>query len=219
MENQGWITVHRKIRSWEWYTDVNTCHLFMHLLLSANHKDKKHQGVLIKKGQYKTGRIKLATETGLTEQQIRTCLKRLESTSEITIAKHNKFSIITITNWNEYQQKTKQSTSEITSNQPATNQQLTTNNNVNNKNNANNIEDLPKWLPIDDWVAFKEMRQEIKKPMSQLAESRMIKKLDRLRNDGYDPSRLLDRSMINKWQDVFEDSSCKVKGEFSGMFG
>ena len=91
--------------------------------------------MLIKAGQYRTGRIKLSAETGLSEQQIRTCLKRLESTSEITIAKYNKFSVITITNWNQYQQKNEKSTSEITNNQPATNQQLTTNNNVNNKNN------------------------------------------------------------------------------------
>lgn len=131
MDNQGWISLHRKMKSWEWYTDVNTCHLFLHLLLSANHEDNKHQGTMIKKGQYKTGRTKLAAETGLSEQQIRTCLKRLESTSEITITKYNKYSIITVTNWGEYQRKKEESTSEITSNQPAINQQSTTNNNDN----------------------------------------------------------------------------------------
>lgn len=96
--------------------------------------------MVVKRGQYKTGRIKLAAETGLSEQQIRTCLKRLESTSEITITKYNKFSVITISNWNEHQQKKKKSTN----NQPATNQQLTTNNNVNNKNNDNNTPQTPQ---------------------------------------------------------------------------
>ena len=100
----GWIQLHRSLQKWEWYTDVNTCHLFLHLLLSANHKQTKWRGQTIKVGQLMTGRKILSTETGLTEQQIRTCLKRLESTSEITITKYNKYSIITVTNWNQYQQ-------------------------------------------------------------------------------------------------------------------
>ncbi len=133
----GWIQLHRSLQKWEWYTDVNTCHLFLHLLLSANHKQTKWRGQTIKVGQLMTGRKILSTETGLTEQQIRTCLKRLESTSEITITKYNKYSIITVTNWNQYQQKNDKSTS----NQPATNQQPTTSNNINNINNDKKKED------------------------------------------------------------------------------
>jgi len=138
----GWIQLHRSLRKWEWYTDINTCHLFIHLLLSANHKQTKWRGQDIKAGQLMTGRKLLSTETGLTEQQIRTSLKRLESTSEITINKYNKYSIITVTNWNQYQQKNDKSTSDLTNNQPATNQQLTTSNNVNNINNVNNHSDV-----------------------------------------------------------------------------
>ena len=165
MEEQGWISLHRKLKGWEWYTDVNTCHLFINLLLSANHKPKKHQGIIINIGQIKTGRIRLSMETGLSEQQIRTSLKRLESTSEITITKHNKYSIITITKWGEYQRKKKESTSELTINQPATNQQLTTNNNVNNKNNDNKQECFDLF-----WIEYprKEDKRGAKKKFNQL---------------------------------------------------
>ena len=31
----GWIKIHRKITEWEWYDDVNTFRLFMHLILKS----------------------------------------------------------------------------------------------------------------------------------------------------------------------------------------
>jgi hypothetical protein len=37
----GWIKIHRSILEWEWYEDTNTFRLFMHLILKANHKDRK----------------------------------------------------------------------------------------------------------------------------------------------------------------------------------
>ena len=204
---------------WEWYTDVNTTHLFVYCILKANHKLKKWRGITINRGAFCTSLDTISKETGLSVMQVRTAINKLESTNDITSKPSNKNRLITVTNYNYFQDDNKQDNKQITNKQQTDNKQVTTTNNDNNDNNENNIEDLPKWLLIHDWVAFKEMRQEIKKPMSQLAESRMIKKLDRLRNNGYDPSKLLDRSIINKWQDVFEDSSCKVKGEFSGMFG
>ena len=48
MENTGWIKLHRKFLKWEWYSDINTKSLFLHLLLTANHKDKQWQGITVK---------------------------------------------------------------------------------------------------------------------------------------------------------------------------
>lgn len=144
---EGWIKVHRKLFEWEWYSDSKMVHLFLHLLLSANHKDGKFQGVDIKRGQVLTGRHKLSAVTGLSEQNIRTCLLKLESTNEITIKTTNKNSIITLINYDLYQnesdnleQVTNKITSKLTNNQPTTNQQVTTNNN--DKNNKNEEEVL-----------------------------------------------------------------------------
>jgi len=82
---EGWIKIHRKMLEWEWYNDNNTKILFLHLLLTANHKDKKWQGKIIKRGQKITSIQHLADETNLTVQQIRTSLNKLKSTGEITI--------------------------------------------------------------------------------------------------------------------------------------
>ncbi len=139
----GWIKLHRKFLKWEWYQKSEMVHLFLHFLLLANHKSDKWQGQEIKTGQFITGRKSLKENTGLSEQTIRSCIKRLKSTNEITSKITNKYSLITITKWKEYQGSVKKSTSKTTStltnNQPATNQQLTTNNNIkNDKNDKNN---------------------------------------------------------------------------------
>ena len=149
---EGWIKIHRKLITWEWYNDSKMVHLFLHLLLSANHLDGKWQGVSVKRGQLITGRIKLSAVTGISEQSIRTCLSKLESTKELTIKTTNKNSLITLLNYDSYQIKesaNQQSTSKLTNNQPTTNQQLTTNNNDKNKKNEIIVDmETPNFNPV-----------------------------------------------------------------------
>ena len=53
--NDGFIKLFRKFKQWEWYSDVNTKVLFLHLLLSANHTDKSWRGITVKRGQIVVG--------------------------------------------------------------------------------------------------------------------------------------------------------------------
>ena len=121
MTQNGWIKLHRTLADWQWASDPNTFCLFVHLLLMAQHSPSKWRGETIMPGQLLTGRKKLAEATGLSEQNIRTSLNRLKSTSELTIKKTNKYSIISITNWDKYQTANQQANQQLTSNQPATN--------------------------------------------------------------------------------------------------
>jgi hypothetical protein len=123
---QGWIKLHRQILEWEWYSDNNCFRLFLHLLLKANHKEKRFKGIELKVGSIVTSRDLLARETGLTSQQIRTALTKLISTNEITNVTSSQGTIIQIVNYEKYQIPT----NEITNEQPTSNQQSTTNNNV-----------------------------------------------------------------------------------------
>lgn len=132
MKEQGFVCFHRKIHEWEWYTDSFTFHLFFHCISCANFTNKKWRGVEIKRGQFITGRKKLSVETGLSEQQVRTCLKRLKSTNELTIETTTSYSIITVNNYDEYQFLLKNQPTKQQSN----NQRLTTTNN-DNKDNSN----------------------------------------------------------------------------------
>lgn len=119
----GFIKVHRKLIQWDWYKDGVAKDVFLHLLITAKFTDEKWKGRTIKRGQCIIGTQQLADDLGFSRQQIRTALSKLQSTNEITIESTNKFSIITITNWDEYQSKqempTIKSTKTKTNKQPA----------------------------------------------------------------------------------------------------
>lgn len=70
--------------------------------------------------------------------------------------------------------------------------------------------EIPLWLPEKDWQDFLIHRAKIKKPMTDLAQERMIKKLDSLRQV-YDVTKLIDRAIRNEWQDIYLDDSCKIE--------
>lgn len=150
MEN-GWIKLHRKMVDWEWYKDEKVFRVFIHLLLNANHENKKWRGIEIQAGQRITSREHLSQELGLGAQSVRTALNKLKSTNEITISTTSKYSRITILKWNDYQQKT----SKLTNEQPATNPRLTTNkkekNEKNNKketSDSGESQDIPKIIDL-----------------------------------------------------------------------
>ena len=143
--NEGWIKLHRKMMNWEWYNDSKTLHLFIHLLINANHSDKKWQGKMIKRGQLITGRDKIKSLTGISTQSIRTSLQRLRDTKELTIKATNKYSLITILNYDLYQfteNSNQQTNQQLTIKQPTTNQQLTTNKKEKNDNKDKEVREL-----------------------------------------------------------------------------
>jgi len=108
-------------------------HLFIHLLLKANHEPGRWQGIEIKRGQLVTGRKQLSKETGISERSIRTCINRLKSTSELTSKTTNRFSIITLCNYDSYQAvdyiNDQQNDQPTANKRPASDQQPTTNKN------------------------------------------------------------------------------------------
>lgn len=182
----GWIKIHRKILEWEWYDDTNTFRLFMHLILKANHKDKKYRGQVIKSGCLLTGRELLSQETGLSIQQVRTCLERLKSTNEITINSSRQGTIIQVVKYKDYQI----TTNDLTTSQPQDNQQVTTNKNI--KNN--------KEVMLDEWVAY---RKGIKKPLSEASLNKLLNEMQ-----GYSDEKcrfVIDLSISNGWQGLFWD--------------
>ena len=64
--------------------------------------------------------------------------------------------------------------------------------------------EYPDWLPLEEFRAFKEMRLKIRKPLTKKAEELIIKKLASLKEDGHDPLKVLEQSIMNSYQGVFE---------------
>ena len=147
---EGWVKIHRKLLEWEWYRDNNVKIVFLHLLLVANHTEQKWRGLTIFRGQKLTSIEHLAKETNLSVMQVRTALKKLKSTNEITIETTNKNTLITIEKYNDYQlkefennkQNNKPYNNEITNEQQTNNKQITTNKNEKNIKNDKNEKEI-----------------------------------------------------------------------------
>ena len=161
--HRGYIKIYRKIADSGLLQTPNTLAVFMHILLNASHKDIKvgtPNGIIeLKRGQYISGRIKLARELEQSEQKIRTSLERLESLEILTISSTNKYSIYTIVKYEDYQSYPQEVTSDITNRQPTDNQQITTKQAFNNliiKNNpflAKLKKQNPSWRNDDNQIA------------------------------------------------------------------
>lgn len=78
-----------------------------------------------------------------------------------------------------------------------------------NKKGVVKIE-LPEWLSKKTWGDFLAHRKQLKSPMTDEAQKRMIKKLENLKDDGHDPEQILDQSMVNGWKGIFS-----IKQEYS----
>lgn len=141
---EGWIKIHRKLLDWQWYGVINVRLTFLHLLIVANHKDNYVYGNKVLRGQYLTSYDRLAKEVGITPMELRGALAKLESTGEINKQTTNKYTIITICNYDSYQcdNTTEEQTinKQTPNNYQSNNNQLPTNKNDNNdKNNKNEI--------------------------------------------------------------------------------
>lgn len=126
---KGYIRLFRKIRDWEWYTDVNTKTLYIHCLLMANFSEKKWRGNTIPAGSFITSYEKLATGCGLSVRQVRTALNKLKMTGELTSSTTSSYSMITVNNWTDYQPDDTQSDKQTTSERQTDDKQATTTNN------------------------------------------------------------------------------------------
>lgn len=126
--------MYRSFLDWEWYPDTNCVRLALHFILKANYRAKKWKGLIIDRGQLVTSRGQLSEETGLSEMQIRTAIDKLDNCGFITKSGTRKYTIITVCNYDLYQQAQDgfdngcqpTDNQQITSEQPTDNQQITT---------------------------------------------------------------------------------------------
>ena len=145
----GWIQLHRKILNWDWYSDINTKVLFIHILLKSNFVSKEWQGITIERGELFTSIKNLSIETGLSEKQVRGAIKKLITTKEIECKGASNGTMITVCNYGDYQrnentegeQKVKQRASEG----QAKGRQLNKDNNDNNDNKVKEDFDFEKF--------------------------------------------------------------------------
>ena len=105
-----YIKLYRSLLDWEWYKNINTKVLFIHLLLKANWKDARFEGEVIPRGSFVSSFEKIAKETNLSVMQVRTAISHLERSGELTSKRHSKYSVFTIKNYDCFQSNDNQTT-------------------------------------------------------------------------------------------------------------
>lgn len=102
--NGTWLKLPRSFTSWRWYSESNMVHLYLYLLLQANVKKTEYKTLTIMPGQLVTSHAQISGRTGLSPRNVRTCLKKLSKTNEVTIVSNSRGTIITMLDYGSFQQ-------------------------------------------------------------------------------------------------------------------
>lgn len=136
----------KSLLDWRWHKDPNMVSLWLHLLSLAD-----EQGVLV------TSRKELSRATGISEQSIRTCLKRLIADNKVTNQSTNENSIITICGLTGCDDKKKSINQPI--NQPPTNQSTNLNDDLNYCGTVDYIDTEYTYQPTNQPTHNKERKE------------------------------------------------------------
>ena len=149
-----WVKLHEALLDWEWHDDPMSVSLVVHLLLMANYKDVNYHGTVIKRGQRMIKVTELADRVGMSRQQIRTRLERLQESGFLTLTPTNKTTLITICNYDRYQcnDGAEQPTNnqQVTNNQPTNNQRIVKKEKNREEGNRDGVASQPKKLPLEE---------------------------------------------------------------------
>lgn len=137
----GWVSLHRALLDNPIFEDATLLKTFIWCLLKATHEERiqivGRQEVKISPGQFITGRHKAGKELGLSPSKAREQLIKLQIANTLDIKSNNKFSLVTIENWDFYQntgKKLNSKSNSISDSKP--NSVSDTNNNINKLNKS-----------------------------------------------------------------------------------
>ncbi|EFN5617044.1 replication protein [Escherichia coli] len=70
--------------------------------------------------------------------------------------------------------------------------------------------ELPEWLSVSVWKSWVDYRRDLKKPIkSQQTVTQAINLLERCKCSGYQPEEIINQSIANGWQGLFEPKGAK----------
>jgi len=202
--NDGYIKLYRKLSEKGWYKDSECVHLWLHLLMKANHKGSEfmlgYKIIKLKSGQLVTGRKALSAETGISESKVERILNMFENEKQIEQQTNSRNRVITILSWECYQQSEQQADSRRTTSE----QQADTNNNdKKEKNVKNEKKEIRLPFSTDGFVSAWEMllRQPKWKKKSQDALVLSLKMFDGLSE--LHSIAIIEKTIKNGWQGLF----------------
>ena len=103
--NDGWIKLYRKFKSWGWYQNSNIKSVFIHCLISANFADGEYEGEKIPRGSFVASYAQIAAELGMAKTTLYRSLQQLSDSGEIKVARqrNGKNTVFPVQNYSDYQ--------------------------------------------------------------------------------------------------------------------
>ena len=179
----GWLKLYRSILDSAVFQDAEILKVWIWLLCNVafeQHDTICYSKVIhLKPGQIATGRKKIAQCTDLNENKVYRALSALKSLGNIEIKATNKYSIITVVNWDKYQEgngkrtsSEQQTNSKTTAEEQQLNSKRTQHKNGNNGKNEKEIYMCPFFDRAWELFPNKKGKSAVsKKAMRELAEA------------------------------------------------
>ena len=145
MSKQGYIKLYRQITDTPVWADSDKLKLWLMCLMKATHDEKTqvvgNQIIELKAGQFITGRAALSDDFNRDVKKDRRVdgltlfrwLSLFEKMEMLNIKKTNKYSLITVLNWDKYQGRRTSNEQQLNNNRTSDEQQLNTNKNDKNE--------------------------------------------------------------------------------------
>ncbi len=211
----GWIKLHRKLKDSLVFDNPDLLKVWIWCLLKATHDDYTQmiglQEVELKKGQFIFGRKVAANELKMSESKTYRLIKKLEKMQNLNIKANNKFSVITIENWEIYQSDNnnneQQSEQQMNNKRTTNEQQMNTNKNIKNNKNISIYSIFDSYSEnVDLRQALRDysiMRNKIKAPLTERAVTLLLNKLDTLASTEDLKIKLLENATLSNWKSVY----------------
>ena len=227
----GWIKLHREIQDcwiWEDKEPFDKRSAWIDLLITANHSDKKilfnGELITIKRGQILTSVRRLSEKWKWSANKVYRFIKLLESDEMLQKESNKDRTLLTIVNYGFYQhlensgEYTNGNSDEYTSDTPA---ETVTEHKQEYKEDKNDKEckeekkttkrkkQSTPYYPNDEqlnqaFLDFIEMRNKIKKPMTDRAVTMAMNRLQKLAGTDNDLAiNILEQSVLHCWQDLY----------------
>lgn len=110
------IVIGQSFAEWRWRSNPGMVALFLNIICMAKEEETEEREMTCERGSFITTLVELAKVSGLSIQQVRTCLNRFVRDGKLTIKSTNKHSKITVCEYESYkmhqhtEQQTKQQT-------------------------------------------------------------------------------------------------------------
>lgn len=207
MEDDTWIKLYRKLLKSPIFENEKALKVWIWCLLKATHVEREQlvgrQKVQLKKGEFIFGRKKASQELKMKEKTLYDYMKLLENLQMLVIKSNNKFSVVSIEKWEDYQETKVKSDNKRTTNE----QQMNTNKNVKNVNN-NIYKEIESFTQNENLInsinEFMEYRKQKKKEVTQLALKKILNQFKKWNYTDEECIESINNSIMKGWTGIFE---------------